>query len=178
MLHRQNRPDFAYYAKRFSGAAVAAAPAAALWRVVSAIGGENGYYFLDGLWTLRGLLDRLAGGTGLSRGRRDPQALAVGDVVDFWRVAAVEPGKRLTLLAEMKLPGSATLEFELRPEDEQRTRVTVTGYFHPAGARGLLYWHALGPAHLVIFDGLARAIARRAEHAESATRDRMAGRPS
>ncbi len=105
------------------------------WRVVSAVGGENGYYFLDGLWALRGMLDRLAGGTGLAR--RDPQEVAVGDAIDFWRVIAVEPGKRLTLLAEMKMPGSATLEFELHPEGPGRTRIVVTGYFHPAGALGL-----------------------------------------
>jgi hypothetical protein len=82
----------------------------------------------------------------LSRGRRDPQAVAVGDAIDFWRVAAVEPGKRLTLLAEMRLPGSATPRLELRPEDEQRTRITVTGY-PPGGTRDCSHHrHALGPA--------------------------------
>ena len=167
MLHRQHRPDFAYYAKQMRGVAVTSAPRDAVWRTVRAIGGENGYYFLDGLWTLRGQLDRLAGGTGLSRGRRDPHDIAAGDVIDFWRVAAVEPGRRLTLLAEMKLPGSATLEFELQPEAGGRTRIVVTGYFHPAGAPGLVYWHALGPAHVVIFPGLAKAIARRAERSDA-----------
>jgi hypothetical protein len=163
MLYRRNRPDFAFYAKQMRGEAVTTAPADAVWREVAAVGGENGYYFLDGLWKLRGRLDQMVGGTGMRRGRRDPQDLAVGDTVDFWRVVAVEPGRRLTLLAEMKLPGSAALDFELRPQGEGRTRIVVTAYFHPAGARGLLYWHALAPAHLVIFDGFARAIARRAE---------------
>jgi uncharacterized protein YbjT (DUF2867 family) len=168
MLHRRNRPDIAFYAKQIRGEAVAAAPLDAAWRVVSAVGGENGYYFLDGLWALRGQLDRLAGGTGLTRGRRDPQNVTVGDTVDFWRVAAVDPGRRLTLIAEMKIPGSATLEFELQPVGPDQTRVTVTGYFHPAGAPGLVYWHALGPVHMLLFNGLANAIARRAERGNAA----------
>lgn len=163
MLHRAHRPEYAFYAKQMRGTAVTSAPTDAVWRVVCAVGGENGYYHLDGLWTLRGLLDRLAGGSGLTRGRRHPQDVGIGDAIDFWRVAAIEPGRRLTLLAEMKMPGSATLEFELEPEAAGRTRIAVTGYFHPAGAAGLLYWHALAPAHLLIFDGFARAIARRAE---------------
>ena len=163
MVYRQNRPDFAFYAKQMSGEAVTTAPAEAVWREVAAIGGENGYYFLDALWKARACFDELTGGTGLTRGRRDPHAIAVGDAIDFWRVVAVEPGRRLTLLAEMKLPGSAALEIELRPEHEGRTRVVATAYFHPAGAPGLVYWYALGPAHAVIFNGLARAIAERAE---------------
>jgi uncharacterized protein YbjT (DUF2867 family) len=170
MLHRQNRPDFAFYAKRMHGDALAAASAAAVWREVVSIGGENGYYFLDALWKVRAGFDRLAGGSGLSRGRRDPHDLAVGDAVDFWRVVALTPGRRLTLLAEMKLPGSAVLEFDVEPRDEHHTKITVTGYFHPAGAPGLVYWHALTPAHLVIFRGLANAIAARAAEAEALPR--------
>lgn len=163
MLYRRNRPDFAFYAKHMSGAAVAAAPAEALWDVVRSIGGSNGYYFLDALWTLRARLDEFAGGSGMTRGRRDPKELEVGDTVDFWRVAALEPGHRLTLLAEMKMPGSASLAFEVSALGERRSRVVATASFHPAGVKGLLYWHALAPAHAVIFPGLARAIARRAE---------------
>ncbi|MBK7743079.1 MAG: DUF2867 domain-containing protein [Betaproteobacteria bacterium] len=163
MLYRRDRPDFAFYAKQMSGEAVAAAPADAVWREVAAIGGDNGYYFLDAAWRVRGCIDELAGGVGLRRGRRDAHAVAVGDTIDFWRVVAVEPGRRLTLLAEMKLPGSAALDLELRPEGPGRTRIVVTAYFHPAGAPGLLYWHALTPAHVVIYRGLAKAIAERAE---------------
>ncbi|MDH4062023.1 MAG: DUF2867 domain-containing protein, partial [Aquincola sp.] len=111
----------------------------------------------------RGALDQWSGGTGLTRGRRDPHELAVGDTIDFWRVAALEPGRHLTLLAEMNLPGSAALAFEVEPLDAQRTRIVVTAYFHPAGVKGLLYWHALTPAHALIFPGLARAIAQRAQ---------------
>jgi len=163
MVYRQQRPDFAFYAKQMSGDAVTNAPPEAVWREVAAIGGENGYYFLNVLWQVRGCVDELTGGVGLRRGRRDPHEIAVGDAIDFWRVAAVEPGRRLTLLAEMKLPGSAALEFELRPEGDRRTRLVVTAYFHPAGAPGLMYWYAMAPAHMAIFGGLARAIADRAE---------------
>jgi len=170
MVFRQNRPDFAFYAKQMSGEAVTFAPADAVWREVAAIGGENGYYFLDTLWRVRGCVDELAGGVGLRRGRRDPRDIAVGDTIDFWRVVAVEPGRRLTLLAEMKMPGSAALEFELKPEAQGRTRVLVTAYFHPAGAPGLLYWHALTPAHALIYNGLAGAIVDRAERSDAASR--------
>lgn len=171
MLHRQNRPDFAFYAKRMHGEALAAASPAAVWREVVSIGGENGYYFLDALWKVRAGLDSLVGGSGLSRGRRDPRELVVGDTVDFWRVVALEPERRLTLVAEMKLPGSAVLEFEVRRQDDAHTRIVVTAYFHPAGAPGLAYWHALTPAHMVIFRGLAGAIATRAEAASQAGAD-------
>jgi Protein of unknown function (DUF2867) len=101
----------------------------------------------------------------MTRGRRDPQDLVIGDTVDFWRVVALEPGHRLTLIAEMRLPGSASLCFEVRPLGERRSRVVITASFHPAGIKGLLYWHALTPAHAVIFPGLSREIARRAERA-------------
>ena len=170
MVYRQNRPDFAFYAKQMRAEALTTAPAAAVWREVSSIGGGNGYYFLDVLWQVRAGLDQLTGGTGLSRGRRDPHDVVVGDTIDFWRVVGVEPGQRLTLLAEMKLPGSAALEFELQPEAGGRTRIVVTSYFHPAGAPGLVYWHGLVPAHRVLFDGLAKAIADRAEKGAAGSR--------
>ena len=170
MLYRQNRPDFAFYAKRLQGEAVAATPVDAAWREVVAIGGERGYYFLDRAWKARACVDQIVGGTGLRRGRRDPDDLVVGDTVDFWRVVALEPGRRLTLLAEMRMPGSAALDFELTPRDDGHTKIVVTAYFHPAGAPGLLYWYALAPAHLVLFHGLARAIATRAEAAHADAR--------
>jgi len=170
MLYRRNRPDFAFYAKQMQAEAVAAAPPEAVWREVASIGGDNGYYFLDAAWRLRGCVDELAGGVGLRRGRRDPHDVAVSDTIDFWRVVEVEPGRRLTLLAEMKLPGSAALDLEVRPEAPRRTRIVVTAYFHPAGVRGLFYWHALTPAHVVIYQGLANAIAERAERSASAGR--------
>lgn len=163
MLYRQNRADFAFYAKHMHGQAVAAAPVDAVWPVIEGIGGRHGYYFLDALWALRGWLDEASGGWGMTRGRRDPDHLQLGDSIDFWRVVALEPGRRLTLLAEMKLPGAAALEFTLKDEGPRRTRIRITATFHPAGAPGLAYWHALAPAHWLIFPGLARAIAARAE---------------
>ncbi len=165
MRYRRDRPDFAFYAKSMHAEATAQAPAAAVWHEIAAIGGSNGYYFLDGLWRLRGLADEWIGGVGLRRGRADPVDLKPGDVVDCWRVMDVDPGRRLSLLAEMKMPGSAALEFVVIPEGATRTRVAITAYFHPAGVRGLLYWHALAPAHAVIFPGMARAIAERAQRA-------------
>ena len=87
----------------------------------------------------------------------------VGDTVDSWRVIGVEPERRLTLMFGMKAPGAGVLELEITPLDDQRTRVTATAYWHPAGVWGLLYWYAMVPAHLLVFDGMTRAIARLAE---------------
>jgi uncharacterized protein YbjT (DUF2867 family) len=160
---RQGRIDYAYYAKRASGSAIARAPVGALWQVVSAIGGDNRYYYLNSLWALREFLDWLAGGRGLHRGRRHPQDLRVGDKVDSWEVIGMEPNRRLTLAFGMRAPGAGVLEFVIDELAEQRSRVTATAYWHPAGVLGLAYWYSLEPAHQVIFKGLTREICRRAE---------------
>jgi hypothetical protein len=128
---------------------------------IARIGGERGWYFGTWLWRIRGAIDLLMGGVGMRRGRRDPDAPAVGDTLDFWRVEAYEPGRRLRLAAEMKLPGRAWLEFEVVP-DGGGTLVHQTAVFEPAGLFGLLYWYALLPVHAVIFGGMLRAIGRRA----------------
>lgn len=159
---RNYRPDYAYYAKRAAGTAVARAPAADVWRVVSSVGGSNRYFYMNLLWKLREVLDWVVGGPGLNYGRRHPDELRVGDVVDSWRVIAMEPGRRLTLFFGMRAPGSGVLEFEIEPQG-RTTRIRATAYWHPAGVWGLLYWYALVPAHLFIFAGMTRAIARRAE---------------
>jgi hypothetical protein len=169
LMFRNYRPDYAFYAKKASGTAVTTASAKAVWAQVTAIGGKNRYYYLNFLWTLREILDWLAGGIGLNHGRRDPTNVRMGDVIDSWRDIGLESGQRLTLLFGMKAPGSGVLEFEVNPEGNSRTRVTVTAYWHPAGIWGLLYWYALVPAHLFIFKGLTRAIADRAEKAEGNT---------
>jgi uncharacterized protein YbjT (DUF2867 family) len=171
MACRSYKPEYSFYAKRASGSAASTAPLAELWRQVTAIGGRNGYYYLDWLWVIRGLMDWLIGGPSFRRGRRHPTELRVGDVIDAWRVIAIEPERRLTLLMEMKAPGSGVLEFDIRPESGG-PRITATAYFHPAGLWGLLYWYPLTPVHLILFKGLTRAIASRAETAEdgSATR--------
>ena len=131
-----------------------------VWEVVSSIGGKNGWYYANLLWNLRGILDRMVGGVGRRRGRRHPTDLRVGDALDFWRVVAVEPGRRLTLLAEMRLPGTAALEFEVQPEADG-SRIVTAAHFHPAGVLGLLYWYALWPIHKRIFTGLANALVER-----------------
>jgi len=160
---RNRRIDYAYYAKRAGASAETRASPAAVWQVVSAIGGDNGYYYMNGLWHLRELMDWVAGGPGRQHGRRHPTELRVGDRVDSWKVLGLEPGRRLSLAFGMKAPGAGLLEFELTPLDNGGTRLTLTAYWHPAGVWGLLYWYAFEPAHKFIFIGTAREICRRAE---------------
>lgn len=160
---RNYRPRYSFYAKKAGGSTIARASERGLWLQVASIGGEQGYYYLNSLWVLRGMIDSLFGGPGLRRGRRHPSAVRVGDAIDAWRVLAVDEPRRLTLLLEMKLPGSAVLEFLIEPVQPGENRISATGYFHPAGVWGLMYWYALLPIHHFIFNGLTRAIARRAE---------------
>jgi uncharacterized protein YbjT (DUF2867 family) len=130
---------------------------------VRRLGGTAGWYFGDALWKVRGALDLLAGGTGLRRGRRDPDRLRVGDALDFWRVEGYEADRRLRLSAEMRLPGRAWLQFEVTPLDGGGSEIRQTAIFDPAGLAGLLYWYTLYPVHAMIFEGMLRAIAARAE---------------
>jgi uncharacterized protein YbjT (DUF2867 family) len=125
------------------------------------IGGHVGYYTSNWAWKLRGIADKAVGGVGLRRGRRHPEELRPGEALDFWRVAAVEPGRRLQLWAEMKLPGKAWLEFEARP-DGAGTELRQTAYFLPRGLSGRLYWLVLVPFHAVIFKRMAQRIAQAA----------------
>jgi uncharacterized protein YbjT (DUF2867 family) len=132
------------------------------------IGGERGWYFANLLWRIRGALDLLAGGVGMRRGRPDPERLYPGDPLDFWRVEAVEPGRLLRLAAEMKVPGRAWLQFEVRPLDGGRSEIRQTALFDPKGLLGLTYWYALYPVHAWIFRGMLRAIAIRAAEVDRA----------
>jgi uncharacterized protein YbjT (DUF2867 family) len=140
---------------------VVAASAEAVWETIRRIGGRSGYYFAQPLWRLRGMIDRAVGGPGLRRGRRNPEELRVGDGLDFWRVVAVEPPRRLLLLAEMKAPGDALLEFVITPQAPDRVAVDMVSRFLPRGIAGLIYWYALLPAHRWLFGGMLRALARR-----------------
>jgi uncharacterized protein YbjT (DUF2867 family) len=140
---------------------VMAATAETVWETICRIGGPSGWYFAQPLWRLRGIMDRAVGGPGLRRGRRDPQKLRVGDGLDFWRVVAVEAPRRLLLLAEMKAPGDALLEFVITPQGPERVAVDVVARFLPRGLLGLAYWYALLPAHRWLFEGMLRAVARR-----------------
>jgi hypothetical protein len=112
-------------------------------------------------------MDRLLGGVGLRRGRRHPVDLLPGDALDFWRVEAVEPGRRVVLRAEMKVPGRAWLEFSAEPAPDGRSTLTQTARFYPRGVWGLLYWYSVYPLHVAVFHGMASAIRRKAESAPS-----------
>jgi len=126
------------------------------------IGGRNGWYFANFLWRIRGFVDLLVSGVGLRRGRPNPEHPAVGDALDFWRVEAYEPDRRLRLLAEMKLPGRAWLEFEVE-QTASGSVIRQTAIFQPAGLSGLAYWYLLYPFHAWIFRGMLREIVKRAE---------------
>jgi uncharacterized protein YbjT (DUF2867 family) len=130
------------------------------------LGGSQGWYYANWLWHLRGVIDLLVGGVGMRRGRRDPERLEVGDAVDFWRVEAYEPERRLRLVAEMKLPGRAWLEFEVQPSSGG-SEIRQSAVFDPVGLGGLLYWYGIYPLHSAIFAGMLRAVVRRAEACES-----------
>src|SRR5690349_4539977 len=129
---------------------VAASPER-LWRVIEAIGGENGWHSFPLAWSVRGWLDRLAGGVGLRRGRRDPRRLFVGEVLDFWRVEEIVPGELLRLRAEMKLPGRAWLEMRVSPVRGGFSRYEQHAIFLPRGLGGHLYWAAVAPFHALVF---------------------------
>ncbi|MFJ2843142.1 SDR family oxidoreductase [Streptomyces griseofuscus] len=137
-----------------------------LWRVIEGVGGENGWYSSPLAWSVRGVADRLVGGVGLRRGRRDARMLRVGDSVDFWRVEEIEPGRLLRLRAEMRLPGLAWLEMGVDRDGNGRTRYRQRALFHPHGLLGQIYWWGISPFHAVIFGGMARNIARAAERAD------------
>lgn len=124
------------------------------------IGGKNGWYYAHFLWSIRGFLDILVGGVGLRRGRRSPEELAVGEALDWWRVEAYEPNRKLLLIAEMKTPGRAWLEFEVTA-DAGGSIIRQTALFDPIGLSGLLYWYTLYPLHIVIFAGMLRRIAEK-----------------
>lgn len=154
-------PDYGDYAKQETRSCFTRQPPDKLWRVISRFGTGGDFFCGNLLWLLRRMGDWLIGGPSLRRRRRHPDELRVGDVIDSWRVVAAEPGRRLTLLMEMKAPGPGVLEFLIDDEGKRR-RVTMTAYFDPAGALGLAYWYALLPAHAYLFSGTVRSIASRA----------------
>ncbi|BCR05579.1 NAD(P)-dependent oxidoreductase [Desulfuromonas versatilis] len=137
------------------------APIDEVWQAVAAIGGRTGWYYGNWLWQLRGWIDRLLGGVGLGRGRRDASELRPGDALDFWRVLAIEKPHRLLLVAEMKLPGEAVLEFRLGETKPGCTDLKQIARFLPRGLWGILYWVAVYPLHGVVFNGMLRGIAER-----------------
>jgi uncharacterized protein YbjT (DUF2867 family) len=143
---------------------------AALWSVIEGIGGDNGWYSFPLGWRVRGLVDRISGGPGLRRGRRDPRELLVGDSVDFWRVEEVDAGRLLRLRAEMRLPGLAWLELSVGATEGGTTTFHQRALFHPRGILGHLYWWAVWPFHGLVFGSMQRNIARAAERADTRVR--------
>jgi Protein of unknown function (DUF2867) len=139
------------------------APVEALWRVIEGVGGENGWYSFPLAWSVRGWLDRLVGGVGLRRGRRDRDHLLIGEALDWWRVEEILPGELLRLRAEMKVPGRAWLEMRAEPVDGTHSVYRQRAIFVPRGLAGHTYWASVVPFHGVIFTGMARNIARGAE---------------
>jgi len=139
------------------------APAAAAFRAICRVGGRSGWHTNDWLWIIRGWLDRLVGGPGLRRGRRDPETLRYGDALDFWRVVGFELDRRLSLRAEMRLPGEGMLEFQIEPANpasNSQCIVRQTALFQPRGLLGLLYWYAVLPFHQLVFRGMLAGIRR------------------
>ncbi|TWT65848.1 SDR family oxidoreductase [Crateriforma conspicua] len=134
---------------------------------IRSIGGANGYWGAGFLWHVRGWMDQAIGGPGLRRGRRHPTDLHYGEAVDFWRVTRLIPNERLTLRAEMKLPGEAELDFQLQPQEIDSTLLVMTARFRPRGLLGLAYWYAVYPLHGFVFPVMLRGIARNVQSAKS-----------
>lgn len=141
------------------------APARAVAGVFESLGGKRGWLYGDALWKLRGFMDFAVGGVGLRRGRRSATNLRLGDAVDFWRVDAYKPGQLLRLRAEMRLPGTAWLEFEVEPLDDGRARFKQTAFFEPRGLFGYLYWYSVAVFHGLIFGNMATRIVKAAQQA-------------
>ena len=133
-----------------------------VFRSFCSIGGKNGWFGYDWLWKTRGFVDKLFGGAGINRGRRDLNRLRVGDSVDFWKVVDLVEDERLLLYAQMKLPGKAWLEFKIREGE-----LIQSAYFYPEGIAGRLYWYMLIPFHHLIFTNMARSIVKRAGTSEN-----------
>ncbi|HTW20525.1 MAG TPA: SDR family oxidoreductase [Mycobacteriales bacterium] len=141
-----------------------AAPAQQLWQVIESVGGENGWYSYPLLWALRGHLDRIVGGVGLTRGRRDPRRLAVGDSLDWWRVEELDRADLLRLRAEMRVPGRAWLEMRVESTGPASSVYRQRAVFYPRGLAGHAYWWSVAPFHGLVFGGMLRNIKAAAEH--------------
>ncbi|CAA6822474.1 MAG: Putative nucleoside-diphosphate-sugar epimerase [uncultured Sulfurovum sp.] len=128
-----------------------------IYQAFTSIGGDNGWFTYDFLWEIRGFMDKMIGGVGLKRGRRDQNTLRVGESLDFWKVLDVQEDERLLLYAQMKVPGNAWLEFKI--EDN---KLIQSAYFYPKGLLGRLYWYALIPIHYFVFNNMINSIIKKA----------------
>jgi uncharacterized protein YbjT (DUF2867 family) len=138
------------------------APAPAVFKAVSMLGGAHGWYSSKWLWKIRGGMDRLVGGPGLRRGRINPDRLNYGDALDFWRVVGVEQDRSLILRAEMRLPGTAALEFCITPVSAEECKLKMIARFRPRGLWGITYWYAVMPFHGIVFKGMLEGIKKQA----------------
>jgi uncharacterized protein YbjT (DUF2867 family) len=163
---RDFNPNYAYYAKRQGHDRRTSASSEALFREICRFGYRGDFFSGRLLWWIRRAGDWLIGGPSFRRPRRHPDELRVGDVVDSWRVIALEPDVSVTFLMEMRAPGAGVLEYTIQDNGDHRI-VSVYAYWHPAGAWGLLYWYALVPFHGYIFRGATRCVVKRASAASA-----------
>ena len=148
------------------------APAHAVFQAVCMLGGTHGWYSSAWLWRLRGGMDRLVGGPGLRRGRVNPDRLSYGEALDFWRVVGIETDRSLLLRAEMRLPGTAALEFCITPVGSSGAAACTlkqVARFQPKGLWGIFYWYGVLPFHGIVFKGMLEGIKKQAEKIASAT---------
>jgi hypothetical protein len=156
--------EYQFYAKQAGGSTATTADASRLWQEICQFGKNQDFFSLNLLWRLRGAIDWLIGGPSFRRKRRHPEKLRIGDVICAWRVIVLQAECKLTLLLEMKLPGTGVLEFEIIPGKETN-EIRVTAYFQPAGVWGRIYWYCSMPFHLVLFRAMTREIVQRAGQA-------------
>lgn len=133
-----------------------------IFRVITEIGGEHGFYYANFLWRIRATLDKMMGGVGTRKGRRYLSNLRVGDTIGFWRVQKLVKDELLLLYAEMRLPGRAWLQFELIDKNNELI-LYQTAIFDPRGLWGIVYWYSLSPFHYFLFRGMLNAIIKHAE---------------
>jgi len=130
-----------------------------VFQTFTSIGGKNGWFAFDWLWEVRGFIDKIIGGVGLQRGRRAQNELRVGDSLDFWKVADIKENERMLLLAQMKVPGTAWLEFKI-----ENDKLIQSAYFYPKGVWGRIYWYSMVPLHYFIFDNMIKSIVARVKN--------------
>jgi len=155
-VRKRWRPGYGYYPKQAGSTLGTTASSESLWHTVQQIGGKDGYFYANGLWKTRAIMDDMMLNK-VKYGRPDREDLRLGDEVDGWRVINLEPNKQLSLLFGMKAPGLGRLTFTIHDSGSRRS-IDVRAWWHPAGFCGLLYWFAMMPAHLFIFKGMAKRI--------------------
>lgn len=155
------RPGYGYYPKQAGYSLKTDVSAEKLWQQIQLIGTKEGYFFANYLWRIREWMDYVVGGGALQRYRHHPTKLALGDRIDSWKVIGLKKNQFLSLLLGMKAPGLGRLEFNIEDKGSYRV-IDIRAWWHPAGFSGLLYWYAMMPAHLFIFEGMTKAIEKKA----------------